>query len=192
MLLCDSDYLYNLTDMKENFIRMFDGPFTKEQSQSLINEFESIEDKSTLSLTLDGTNIGETAYIEDGTDAQRILIDHVSNIVAAYIQELGVPYNFKRLMDEGYQIQRWDAASPHWLSTIDSLVPNRALQVLVVLQAKKGASIKFRHHDPTPLKANRTIVFPALFTHSYILNSVAEKGIYLISTSVKTLGLEEE
>ena len=178
--------------MQENFIRTFEGPLNKNQTKILVKEFNSIENKANLKLNLDGSDMGQTAYIESATEAEKVLVEFTSRIIGEYILDLGVPYHFKSMMDEGYQIQRWDATSPHWLSTVDETAPNKVLQVLMVLQAKKGASIKFRHHGEIPLTAGTTLVFPALYTHSYMLNPVAAKGIYLISTGVRTILETEE
>ena len=152
--------------MAENFIRVFDSPLNKEQSKLLIKEFDEIEGKASLRLNLDGTEIGETAYIEGGSDAESLLVRYVSNLIGDCISELGVPYHFKNLTDEGYQIQRWDSNTPHWISTIDE---SRVLQILIVLGAKRGTTINFRHHGPHSLRSGKALVFPTLYTHSYML-----------------------
>jgi hypothetical protein len=173
----------------EDFVRSYGSPFSREDAALLVKEFKALnETRSEINLALDGSTVGYTSYIETATQAELILIAAISTLLGEYITDLGIPFLYQSLVDEGYQIQEWTKKPAHWISNnegFDTL--ERVLKVIFVLDCAKDAKLEFRHHKAISLKKGKVYAFPALNTHTYMLEP-GSKSLFIASTFVRALG----
>lgn len=166
-----------------NLIRTYSGEFSSKERKLLVDEFTKQEDKSLITLTLDKSSVGETAYMAPAAEAESRCLRYTSEIVDKYILETQGPFLFSSLRDEGYQIQRWwqvEEDKNLWISTeaID-----RKLCVIQVLKGK-DAEIEFKYDKSIRLTPGKTIIFPTLFSHLFRFN-IKTDDLYIITTYIR-------
>lgn len=166
-----------------NFIKSTKSHFTYNQRKTLKEEFDLVEDKNYITLSIDKTVVGEVSPISNNTEAEGILLADTNKVVEEFILGYESPFLFKSLRDEGYQIQKWykDTQYNYWLSP--SQENNRVLYLINVLHSK-GASLEFKYHKSINLIPGRVLVFPSLFTHAYKINPGKITDLYIATTFV--------